>query len=53
LKELEEVTGDFSTPEGACATFQLTYSKLHQLEKDLFVHIYLENSVLFQMFKSV
>ncbi|MDD7795224.1 iron-sulfur cluster repair di-iron protein [Clostridium sp. 'White wine YQ'] len=48
LKELEEVTRDFKAPEGACTTFKLVYNKLHDLEKDLFIHIYKENSILFQ-----
>jgi len=48
LKELENITRDFSAPEGACTSFKLVYTKLHDLEKDLFIHIYLENSVLFK-----
>ncbi|KYH28297.1 MULTISPECIES: iron-sulfur cluster repair di-iron protein [Clostridium] len=50
LKEMEKVTRDFKAPEGACTTYKLVYDKLHNLEKDLFIHIYLENSVLFKMF---
>lgn len=49
LKALEKVTRDFCAPEDACTTFKLVYAKLHGLEKDLFTHIYLENSVLFHM----
>lgn len=49
LKELERITRDFKAPKGACTTFKLTYDKLHNLEKDLFIHIYLENNVLFEM----
>ncbi|WP_032123423.1 iron-sulfur cluster repair di-iron protein [Clostridium amazonitimonense] len=49
LKELEQVTRDFKAPEGACTSFKLVYDKLHGLEKDLFIHIYKENSVLFNM----
>lgn len=49
LKELEVITRDFTAPEGACTTFKLVYDKLHGLEKDLFIHIYLENTVLFNM----
>lgn len=51
LKELEKITRDFNAPEGACTSFKLLYTKLHELEKDLFIHIYLENSVLFNMLK--
>lgn len=49
LKEMEELTRDFTPPAGACTTFKLAYHKLHELEKDLFMHIYKENSVLFTM----
>jgi regulator of cell morphogenesis and NO signaling len=49
LKEMEGLTRDFIAPNGACTTFKLTYHKLNELEKDLFVHIHKENSVLFKM----
>ncbi|CAM2796626.1 iron-sulfur cluster repair di-iron protein [Hathewaya histolytica] len=49
LKELEEITRDFKAPQGVCTTFKLTYDKIHNLEKDLFIHIYKENSVLFEI----
>lgn len=49
LKELEKITRDFNAPQGACTTFKVVYKKLNDLEKDLFIHIYLENSVLFNM----
>lgn len=49
IKELEKITRDFNAPEGACTSFILAYTKIHDLEKDLFIHIYLENSVLFPM----
>ena len=49
IKELEKITRDFEAPEGACTSFILAYTKIHDLEKDLFIHIYLENSVLFPM----
>jgi regulator of cell morphogenesis and NO signaling len=51
IKELEKITRDFNAPEGACTSFILAYTKIHDLEKDLFIHIYLENSVLFSMFQ--
>ncbi|WP_251861458.1 iron-sulfur cluster repair di-iron protein [Clostridium sp. Marseille-Q2269] len=49
LKELEKITRDFKAPKGACTSYRLTYDKIHSLEKDLFIHIYKENSVLFEM----
>jgi regulator of cell morphogenesis and NO signaling len=47
LKELREVTNDFTPPEGACGTYRLVYQRLEDLEADLFEHIHLENNVLF------
>ena len=47
LRELRELTSDYTLPEGACKTYQLTYLKLQELESDLFEHIHLENNILF------
>lgn len=47
LKELAEITNDYKAPEWACFTYRLVYEKLHDLEKDLFIHIHKENSILF------
>ncbi len=51
LKEIEVITNDFQTPDDVCNTYRLVFAKLNALEKDLFRHIYLENSVLFAMIK--
>lgn len=50
IKELAEITGDYADPEWACTSFKLVYSKLHELEKDLFVHIHKENNILFKRY---
>ncbi|GAE25584.1 nitric oxide-dependent regulator DnrN or NorA [Halalkalibacter wakoensis JCM 9140] len=47
LKELRDVTNDFTPPPGACGTYRLVYQRLENLESDLFLHIHLENNVLF------
>ncbi|UTR14042.1 iron-sulfur cluster repair di-iron protein [Salipaludibacillus sp. LMS25] len=47
LKQLREVTNDFTPPEGACGTYRLVYQRLEQLESDMFDHIHLENNILF------
>lgn len=52
LKELRVVTDDYVLPDDACETFELTYSKLQELEDDLFLHIHLENNILFPRLKS-
>ncbi|MRG85587.1 hemerythrin domain-containing protein [Salinibacillus xinjiangensis] len=48
LKQLREVTNDFTLPEGACNTYRITYNRLKDLEEDTFQHIHLENHVLFE-----
>lgn len=47
LKELAEVTEDYKVPEWGCISFKLLYDYLHNLEKDLFIHIHKENNILF------
>ncbi|WAA09080.1 iron-sulfur cluster repair di-iron protein [Fervidibacillus albus] len=50
LKQIRNVTNDFSLPEGACNTYRLVYKRLEQLEKETFQHIHLENNILFPRF---
>jgi regulator of cell morphogenesis and NO signaling len=47
LKEIRTITRDYTLPEDACATYQLTFRMLEELEADLFEHIHLENNILF------
>lgn len=47
LKELREVTNDYDLPSDACTTYRLTYSKLQEMEADIFQHIHLESNILF------
>ena len=49
LKQLEEVTNEFTAPDGVCQTYMNTYRLLNELEKDIFIHIYKETSILFEM----
>ncbi|MDO5755280.1 MAG: DUF542 domain-containing protein [Tissierellia bacterium] len=48
LQQLEELSQGFTTPDDVCATYELAYEKLHELVDDIHLHIFLENSVLFQ-----
>lgn len=48
LQQLREITEDFTPPVWACATFQLTYARLAELEEETFQHIHLENNILFK-----
>jgi regulator of cell morphogenesis and NO signaling len=47
LKELREVTSDFTPPIDACGTYRLVYKRLEMLEEHTFMHVHLENNILF------
>jgi regulator of cell morphogenesis and NO signaling len=47
IKEIREITNDFTPPANACGTYRLVYNRLEALEADLFEHIHLENNILF------
>lgn len=51
LKELADITDDYNAPEWACTSFKLLYLKMHELEKDLFIHIHKENNILFKRYQ--
>lgn len=50
LKELRKITKDYVVPDDGCATYELAYKQLQELESDLFEHIHLENNILFKRF---
>lgn len=47
LSKIAELTDHFTPPSHACSTWQFTYEKLAEFEKDLHRHIFLENGILF------
>jgi regulator of cell morphogenesis and NO signaling len=47
LHKMQGVTDNFTPPADACASFTALYSGLDALVKDLRMHIYLENNILF------
>lgn len=47
LKELRDITSDFTPPIDACGTYRLVYKRLEMLESETFMHIHLENNILF------
>jgi len=47
LASMREVTRDYTPPEDACPTFRGLYHGLAELERDMHVHVHLENNVLF------
>lgn len=46
LHEIEQLTGDFSLPEGACRTWQTLYFEAARFDDELRYHMHLENNVL-------
>jgi len=47
MGRIREITGEYTPPEGACATYRATFSLLEEFEEDLHRHVHLENNVLF------
>lgn len=47
LQDLHQETKAYSVPEDACASYSLLYNLLKALEEDLFLHLHLENNILF------
>lgn len=47
LREIRSLTNDFQPPADACPGFRALFASLAELEKDLHLHIHLENNVLF------
>ena len=47
LKNIRELSGNFTLPEGACFSYHTLYTALAELEADLHQHIHLENNILF------
>ncbi len=50
LKQLREITEDFNPPIDACGTYRLVYKRLEALESHTFMHVHLENNILFPRF---
>lgn len=47
LKQIREVTSNYTTPPDACISYQTLYDALKVFEADLHQHIHLENNILF------
>jgi len=47
LQEIRDLTDGYHPPAYACATVRALYDGLKALEKDLHIHIHLENNILF------
>ncbi len=47
LRQIRTVTADFALPLDACGTYRLVYARLEALEGLTFMHVHLENNILF------
>jgi regulator of cell morphogenesis and NO signaling len=47
MEYLRNITGNYSLPANACASYTLLYKLLEEFENDLHLHIHLENNILF------
>lgn len=47
MAEIRELSGNYTLPEDACASYSLLFHMLDEFEEDLHLHIHLENNILF------
>src|SRR6185369_1396516 len=47
LRELRQLTGEYTAPEEGCFSYKTLYQGLSEFEADLHQHIHLENNILF------
>ena len=48
MKEIRELSNNFTPPADACATYSILYQNLAGFEEDLHKHVHLENNILFK-----
>ena len=47
FRDIAKLTNNYNPPADACNTYKVTYAMLDEFEKDLHLHIHLENNILF------
>ena len=47
LADIRTITANYALPEYACVTYRSLMAGLQELERDLHMHIHLENNILF------
>ena len=53
LEEIRRLSGDYTLPAEACASYTLLFNMLLEFEEDLHIHIHLENNILFPKSKEL
>ena len=47
FRDIETLSNNYTPPEDACNTYQVTFAMLKEFQDDLHLHIHLENNILF------
>jgi len=47
MAAIREATNNYELPADACTSYTILYKKLEEFENDLFIHVHLENNILF------
>lgn len=47
LEKIRKLNHNYEIPEDACTSYKLLFKMLEEFENDLFIHIHLENNILF------
>ena len=47
FRDIAELTDNYNPPADGCNTYKVTFAMLEEFEKDLHLHIHLENNILF------
>jgi regulator of cell morphogenesis and NO signaling len=47
LKLFRKLTNDYLAPDDACNSYKYLFEKMREFENDLFLHVHLENNILF------
>lgn len=47
FRKIAELSNNYNSPADACNTYKVTFAMLDEFEKDLHLHIHLENNILF------
>jgi len=47
MAEIRHLTGNYTPPSSACATYKVAFQELDAFERDLHAHVHLENNLLF------
>ncbi len=47
FRQIANLSNNYTPPTDACSTYEVTFAMLDEFEKDLHLHIHLENNILF------